>query len=82
MGIVQRLLDKFRRTGHPSAPPPVIHTKFGAPVPEWARAQAETNCRLDPHLRARVVSLLIKEAGGDEEAGRAEFRRRYPKGGL
>jgi hypothetical protein len=75
MSIIQRFLDKLRRK------PPVIPTPFGAPVPERYRVQAETNMRLDPVKRSAVLAVLIREANGDEEAGKREFRRRYPLGG-
>jgi hypothetical protein len=78
MALIQRILSLFRRT---PPPPPVIHTKWD-PVPERWRRQAETNLRLDADKRAAVLAILTKEAGGDEEKGKAEFRRRYPLGGL
>jgi hypothetical protein len=74
MALIQRLLDKLKRK------PPVISTAWGD-VPEKARLQAETNLRLDPAKRASVLAILVKEAKGDEEAGKREFRRRYPRGG-
>ena len=76
MSIIQKLIEKFKHH------PPVIDTAFGATVPEWARLQAETNMRLDPSLRYRVLNVLLKEAKGDMEAATREFKRRYPKGGL
>jgi hypothetical protein len=76
MSIIQNLINKFR------AKPPVIPTAFGGPVPEHMRLQAETNMRLDPELREKVLAVLIKEANGDVRAGVKEFKRRYPKGGL
>jgi hypothetical protein len=91
MALIQRLLDKIRRKPLPSrlAGSPgdiLIDSGMGtdAPVyvPEGARLQAEANMRLDPAKRAAVLALLTKKAGGDEEAGRKEFRRRYPRGGL
>jgi hypothetical protein len=75
VSIIQRLLDKIRTK------PPIIETAWG-PVPERQRRQAETNCRLDPAKRAAVLAVLVKEAKGDEEAGRLEFKRRFPRGGL
>ena len=50
MSIIHKLIDKFRRN------PPVIPTAFGAPVPEHMRLQAETNMRLDPALREKVLA--------------------------
>lgn len=74
MSIIQKLVDKLRRK------PPVISTAWG-PVPERVRLQAEANMRLDPAKRADVLAILIREAKGDVEAGKKEFRRRYPNGG-
>jgi hypothetical protein len=75
MSIVQRLLNRFRRK------PPIIDTTWG-PVSESARAQAETNLRLDPALRMRVLEVITREMGGDIEVGMREARRRYPQGGF
>lgn len=77
MSIIQHLLDKLKL----KRKPPVIDTAFGAPVPEKMRLQAETNLRLDPAKRDAVLAILIREAKGDTEAGKKEFRRRYPRGG-
>jgi len=74
MSLIQRFIDKLK------GKPPVIDTLWG-PIPERARLQAETNLRLDPDKRAQVLAILIKEAKGDIEAGKKEFRRRYPRGG-
>lgn len=76
MSLIRKFLDKIRRR------PPVIPTKFGAPVPEWARKQAETNLRLDPEKRKAVLAIIVRECGGDEAKGLAEARRRYPLGGF
>lgn len=76
MSIIKRLIDKIRRR-----PAPVIDTKWG-PVSEKARAQAATNLRLDPARRARVLEVIVREMGGDVEAGLREARRRYPEGGF
>lgn len=74
MSIIQRLIDKLRR----KRSAPVIETTWG-PVSESARAQAETNLRLDPSLRTRVLEVIVKECGGNLDAGIAEAKRRYPK---
>jgi hypothetical protein len=75
MSIIARFIAKLRRK------PPVIDTAWG-PVSESARAQAETNLRLDPALRMRVLDVITREMGGDLDAGIAEARRRYPQGGF
>ena len=82
MNRIKKLIDKFK--GNPTVnvpPPPEIMTAWG-PVPESARLQAEANMRLDPIKRQNVLNVLIKEANGDTEAGKTEFRRRYPNGGA
>jgi hypothetical protein len=75
MSIIARFIAKLRRK------PPVIDTTWG-PVSESARAQAETNLRLDPALRMRVLDVITREMGGDLDAGIAEAKRRYPRGGF
>ena len=73
MSIIDRLLAKLRRRD-----PIIIETPHGN-VPEWARRQAAINMRNNADLRARVEAVLIRDAKGDVEAGKAEFRRRYPE---
>ena len=75
MSIIARFIAKLRRK------PPVIDTTWG-PVSESARVQAETNLRLDPALRMRVVDVITREMSGDLDAGIAEAKRRYPRGGF
>lgn len=77
MSLIQRFLDKLRR----KRSAPVIETTWG-PVSEKARLQAETNLRLDPAKRARVLDVIVKECGGNLDAGIAEAKRRYPRGGF
>jgi hypothetical protein len=75
MSLIRHFIDRIRQ----KRATPVIETPYGAPVPEWLRQQAAINLKLDPVKRARVLEIVIKECGGDEEAGRREFMRRYPE---
>ena len=73
---IQRMLERLRNLPDPA--PPVISTPYG-PVTEWARRQAAANMAADPVLRSVVEAKLIAESGGDEAAGMAKARARYPE---
>jgi len=75
MSILGTLIAKLRAKR--TASPPVIEGPHGTTT-EWARHQAAMNMRADAGLRAAVEDLLAQELG-DEQAGIAEARRRYPE---
>jgi hypothetical protein len=75
MSLIRHFIDRIRQ----KRATPVIDTPYGAPVPEWLRHQAAINMKLDPFKRAQVEEIVIRECGGDREAGLKEARRRYPE---
>jgi hypothetical protein len=94
MSLIQKLLNKIRRTPSASATP-LLPPRLASPpgdilidsglgvdgkvyVPEGARVQAAVNMRKNPALRAEVEALLGRKLG-DPAKGIAESKRRYPE---